>query len=126
MTQDDPGYRISYLPLQGGSQSSSTHTSKSWPHDQRGLHQFEARGGDQLVQLLLVPPVIDFSIFGPTNQRFKPQMIRKPSRVSQGAMISMAWVSFAMIAASPPVPITFISAPSSARKRVTIPSTSPT
>ncbi len=56
-------------------------------------------------------------------QRFRSQMMRSPSSVSQGAMISSTLVSRAMISASPPVAMTFIFGPSSARKRATMPST---
>src|SRR5690554_591413 len=62
----------------------------------------------------------------PTGQWFISQIRRRPSRVSQGAMCWMTSVSWAIAAARPPVPITFMSSPSSLRKRATIPSTSPT
>jgi len=53
----------------------------------------------------------------------RSQRIRKPSSVSQGAMIWMTSVSCAMMAARPPVATTFIGSPSSLRNLSTIPST---
>ena len=50
-------------------------------------------------------------------------MIRRPSRVSQGAMTWMMSVSLATISARPPVAMTYMSLPSSVRKRLTMPST---
>lgn len=57
------------------------------------------------------------------NGWFRSQRMRRPSSVSQGAMIWITSVSWAMIAENPPVAITFISVPSSLRKRSTMPST---
>ena len=57
------------------------------------------------------------------NGWFKSHRMRRPSSVSQGAMIWITSVSCAMIAESPPVAITFISFPSSLRNRSTMPST---
>ena len=54
---------------------------------------------------------------------FNSHIKRSPSRVSQGAMTLMTLVSLATTSASPPVAMTFISLPSSARKRATMPST---
>ena len=55
--------------------------------------------------------------------RLSSQRMRRPSRVSQGAMCWMTGVSLATTSASPPVATTCMSSPSSARKRATMPST---
>jgi hypothetical protein len=59
----------------------------------------------------------------PHQELFNSHNIRRPSRVSHGARISITAVSFAIVSARPPVAMTFISVPSSTRKRSTIPST---
>ena len=54
---------------------------------------------------------------------FNSHIKRSPSSVSQGAMTLMTLVSLATTSANPPVATTFISFPSSVRKRATMPST---
>jgi len=57
---------------------------------------------------------------------FNSYTIRRPCSVSQGSTTSMTRVSEATTSARPPVATTRVLAPSSARKRPTIPSTRPT
>ena len=59
----------------------------------------------------------------PGSSRLRSYTMRSPFSVSQGSIRSITVVSPAITSASPPVPMTRMPGPSSARNRSTMPST---